>query len=295
MQVDLINFYAEDGVLLNGFIAKANSKKIVIATHGMSSNCFKCRERIIAEKCLENNISFFGYNNRGSELVKYLKQNKNGNEKKLLGGTSYEIPTDAYFDIKGAICKALELGYNEIYLQGHSLGSTKIVYTYNKLKKEKAEILNNIKGIILLSLVDIPRSLKIYLNSNFNKMLELAEHKEKNNELLDIMPKESFIHPISVKTFLKYARDNEDINFAKYNQKEYDFKELNNIEIPLFMRWGNSNEMIEQPADELVSMLDSKIINNCKDINYIAGADHGYTEKEELLASQIIEFLNKIK
>ena len=27
MQVDLIDFYAEDGVLLNGFISKANSKK----------------------------------------------------------------------------------------------------------------------------------------------------------------------------------------------------------------------------------------------------------------------------
>ena len=53
MQVDLIDFYAEDGVLLNGFISKANSKKILIATHGMSSNCFKTRERIIAEKCLE--------------------------------------------------------------------------------------------------------------------------------------------------------------------------------------------------------------------------------------------------
>ncbi len=295
MKVDLIDFYAEDGVLLNGFIAKANSKKILIATHGMSSNCFKTRERVIANKCLENDISFLGYNNRGSELVRYLKQNQDGKERKLLGGTSYEDPTDAYFDIKGAINKALELGYNEIYLQGHSLGCTKIVYTYNKLKNEKSEILKHIKGIILLSLVDIPRSLKIYLNSNFSQMLKLAEEKEKNHELFDIMPKESFIHPISVKTFLKYSRDNDDINFAQYNQNNYDFKELNNIDIPLFMRWGNSNEMIEQSADDLVSILNSKIINKFKNINYIDGADHGYTGKEEMLASQIISFLNEIK
>ncbi len=295
MQVDLIDFYTEDGIILNGFIAKSNSKKILIATHGMSSNCFKTRERVISSKCLENDISFFGYNNRGSELVRYLKQNQNGKERKLIGGTSYENPIDAYFDIKGAIAKALELGYNEIYLQGHSLGCTKIVYTYNKLKEEKSELLNYIKGIILLSLVDIPRSLKIYLDSNFSTMLKLAEEKEKKSELFDIMPKESFIHPISVKTFLKYSRDNEDINFAKYNQKDYNFKELNNISIPLFMRWGNSNEMIEQSADDLASMLNSKIMNNFKDINYIDGADHGYTGKEEILASQIVNFLNKIK
>lgn len=295
MQVDLIDFYAEDGVLLNGFIAKASSKKILIATHGMSSNCFKSRERIIASKCLEKNISFLGYNNRGSELVKYLKQNQDGKERKLFGGTSYEDPTDAYFDIKGAINKALELGYKDIYLQGHSLGCTKIVYTYNKLKEENSELLNYIKGIVLLSLVDIPRSLKIYLNDNYNQMLKLAEEKEQRGELLDIMPKESFIHPISVKTFLKYSRDNEDINFAKYHETAYEFKELNNINIPLFMRWGNSNEMIEQSADDLVSMLNSKIKNDFKDINYIDGADHGYTGKEELLATQIVNFLNKIK
>lgn len=295
MQVDLIDFYAEDGVLLNGFIAKANSKRVVIATHGMSSNCFKTRERTIAEKCLENNISFFGYNNRGSELVKYIKKNQGEKEIKLFGGTSYEDPTEAYFDIKGAILKALELGYTDIYLQGHSLGCTKIVYTYNKLKEENSEVLNNIKGIILLSLVDIPRALKIYLNSNFNNMLKLAEEKEARNELYDIMPKESFIHPISVKSFLKYAKYNKDIDFVKYSEESYDFKELNNIDVPLFMRWGNVNEMIEQPADELVLILNKKVLNNVKDINYIDGADHGYTGKEEILASEIVNFLDNIK
>lgn len=295
MQVDLIDFYAEDGVLLNGFISKANSKKILIATHGMSSNCFKIRERIIAEKCLENNIAFFGYNNRGSELVKYIKKNQNEKEIKLLGGTSYEDPEESYFDIKGAILKALELGYTDIYLQGHSLGSTKCFYTYNKLKEENSYILNNIKGIILLSLVDIPKILKIYLNTNFNNMLKLAEEKEANKQIYDIMPKESFIHPISVKTFLRYAKYNEKINFARYSESNYNFDELNNINIPIFMRWGNLNEMIEQKADDLVSMLSNKINNSKKDINYIDGADHGYTGKEEVLATEIVKFLENIK
>lgn len=295
MQVDLIDFYAEDGVLLNGFISKANSKKILIATHGMSSNCFKTRERIIAEKCLENNIAFLVYNNRGSELVKYIKKNQNKKEIKLLGGTSYEDPEESYFDIKGAILKALELGYTDIYLQGHSLGSTKCVYTYNKLKEENSYILNNIKGIILLSLVDIPKILKIYLNTNFNNMLKLAEEKDANKQIYDIMPKESFIHPISVKTFLRYAKYNEKINFARYSESNYNFDELNNINIPIFMRWGNLNEMIEQKADDLVSMLSNKINNSKKDINYIDGADHGYTGKEEVLATEIVKFLENIK
>lgn len=295
MKVDLIDFYAEDGVLLNGFIANASSKKVVIATHGMSSNCFKTREKVIAEKCLENDIAFFSYNNRGSELVKYMYQVKDGKKYKLLEGTSYENPEEAYFDIKGAILKAIELGYTEIYLQGHSLGCTKNVYTYNKLKNENSQLLAYIKGVVLLSLIDIPRTLKIYLNENFDNMLKIAEEKEEKNQLYDIMPKESFIHPISVKTFLKYAKYNEDINFAQYANKEYTFNEINNIDVPLFMRWGNQNEMIEQPAEKLINTLNRKILNAKKDINYIDGADHGYTGKEDILAIQIVKFLNNIK
>lgn len=295
MKVDLIDFYAEDGILLNGFVANASSKKVVIATHGMSSNCFKEREKTIAEKCLENNIAFFSYNNRGSELIKYVTANKDGKTIKLLGGTTYENPIDGYYDIKGAISKALELGYDEIYLQGHSLGCTKTVYTYNKLKEENSELLKKIKGVILLSLVDIPKTLKIYLNENFNNMLKLAEEKELRDEIYDIMPKESFIHPISVKTFLKYAKYNQDINFARYSEESYNFDELNNIETPLFMRWGNLNEMIEQTADNLVDRLNQKILNKEKDINYIDGADHGYTNNYEVLAEEIVNFLNNIK
>lgn len=295
MNVDLIDFYAEDGVLLNGFIANTSSQKIVIATHGMSSNCFKYRERVIAEECLKNDIAFLGYNNRGSELVKYMYKNQNGKKTKLIEGTSYEDPEEAYFDIKGAILKAIDLGYTQIYLQGHSLGCTKTIYAYNKLKEENSEILNNIKGIILLSLVDIPRTLKIYLNENFNKILKFAEEKEIENQLYDIMPKESFIHPISVKTFLKYAKYNSKINFAQYGNKEYKFEELNNIEVPLFMRWGNQNEMIEQDAKKLVDLLNEKILNHAKDIGYIDGADHGYTGKEEILGKEILNFIKNIK
>ena len=107
------------------------------------------------------------------------------------------------------------------------------------------------------------------------------------------MPKDAFIHPISVKSFLRYARDNKEINFAKYSEDD-EFEKINNIDVPLMMRWGNSNEMIMQQADELVKMMNEKIKNNRKDIDYIDGADHGYTEKEDILAEQIINFIKNI-
>ena len=80
----------------------------------------------------QNNIDYFCFNNRGSELVRYIQKDINGEKEKLLGGTTYEDVLEGYEDIVGAILKLRELGYKEIYLQGHSLGCTKIVYTYNE-------------------------------------------------------------------------------------------------------------------------------------------------------------------
>ena len=54
------------------------------------------------------------------------------------------------------------------------------------------------------------------------------------------------------------------------------------------------NEMIEQDAKELAELVNRKINNNKKDINYIDGADHSYTRKEKELADQIVKFLSNI-
>ena len=78
------------------------------------------------------------------------------------------------------------------------------------------------------------------------------------------MPKESFIHPVSVKTFLRYARDNKEIDFAGYG-RDTKLEKLNNIDVPLFMRWGNDNEMILQRAEELVDIVNNILKNENKD------------------------------
>lgn len=290
--MEKVDFLATDGIELSGILynGKEKNKKIILSIHGMASNCMKTRDTIIAKNANENNIDYFCFNNRGSEIVKYISKNINGKKEKQLAGTAYEDVLESYEDIVGAILKLKELGYKDIYLQGHSLGCTKIVYTYNELLEEKeTDILNSIKGVILLSLIDIPMAIKVYTGEKFEKYLKLAEEKENK---LELMPTSSFIHPISVKTFLRYARDNKDIDFAKYG-KDNELKKLNNIKAPLFMRWGNDNEMILQKADELVSMVSNLIQNENKDINYIDGANHSYNEKEETLAKEIIEFIKK--
>ena len=287
--LERVYFNTEDEIELVGLLERPKNptKRVVISVHGMQSNCLKRREDILSKEISNAGVAYFAFNNRGAELMTYTR--KTTGEKILNGGSVYENVLDGYYDIKGAINKMLELGYTDIYLQGHSLGCTKIVYTYNKLKNENN--VKNIKGIMLLSLVDIPDCQKYDLGDKYAEMMEYAENKEKEGKLNDLMPIESFDHPICVRSYLRYFKYKKDIDFARFCDKDYNFKELNNIQIPLFLRWGNVHDLVLQNLSNLIEILKSKIQNEKLDIGYIDGADHGYTGKEETLAKEIISFI----
>ena len=287
--LERVYFNTEDEIELVGLLERPTNptKRVVISVHGMQSNCLKRREDILSKEISNAGVAYFAFNNRGAELMTYTR--KTTGEKVLNGGSVYEDVLDGYYDIKGAINKMLELGYTDIYLQGHSLGCTKIVYTYNKLKNENN--VKNIKGIMLLSLVDIPDCQKYDLGDKYAEMMEYAENKEKEGKLNDLMPIESFDHPICVRSYLRYFKYNKDIDFARFWDKDYNFKELNNIQIPLFLRWGNVHDLVLQNLSNLIEILKSKIQNEKLNIGYIDGADHGYTGKEETLAKEIISFI----
>ena len=292
--LEKVYFELEDKVELVGLLHRPENTtdEVVISIHGMQSNCFKKREDILAKVINNAGIAYFAFDNRGANLMCYTK--KTDGTKTLNGGSVYEDVLESYYDIKGAIEKMLELGYTKIHLQGHSLGCTKIVYAYNRLKKENYKNLENIQSIILLSLVDLVDLQKYDLGiDKYNKMLELAIEKEARGEEMELMPFDSFDHPISVKSYLRYYRDNQEIDFAKFNDNNYDFKEINNISIPLFLRWGE-NDLVVQKLDELIELLKNKINNPKLDIGYIKNTDHGYTNKEEVLGEEIKKFLKTV-
>ena len=93
-----IDFLATDGLKLNGLLYESNQKtdKVILSVHGMSSNCLKNREDILSKCMNQNNIDYFCFNNRGSELVRYIQKDINGEKEKVLGGTTYEDVLEGY-------------------------------------------------------------------------------------------------------------------------------------------------------------------------------------------------------
>lgn len=298
MKAEVVNFQATDGTSLYGLIYnhKDEKDKIIISTHGMGGNCFSKRDKEIASIVENEEIAVFVYNNRGTGIMTKMKKKDGDKEISFIAGAAQENVLEGYYDIKGAIEFAISLGYKKIYLQGHSLGSTKTVYTYNKLKEEQYKYLDNIVGVILLSLVDIPQAVidlwKI-TKEKVDEVFHLAKKMKDEGKGKSFMPEGSFIQPVSADEFYRLCVENDETNFAKYHDPNYQYEKLNNIEVPIFMRWGNDGELIAQDANELVSMLNKKIINNNKDIGFIDGADHSYHSYEKVLARQIIDFVKR--
>ena len=102
-----------------------------------------------------------------------------------------------------------------------------------------------------------------------DKYLKIAEEKAKKGEIMDLMPFKCFIHPISVRSYLQYAKDYQAIDFARFDDEDNEFEVLNKIEVPIFMRWGNVNELIKRDAKDLAEFMNGKIHNPNKDISYI--------------------------
>ena len=183
MRIEKIYFNTEDNAELFGLLHTSENqtdKEVVIAIHGMGSNCFKQRDDIIAQKLTSNNISYFSFNNRGFGLVNKIIKNGSG----ILQGTAFEDVKDSYYDIVSAIKLMASKGYEKIHLQGHSLGSTKSVYVYNKLlQNNETKILNKISSVILLSLVDLTSVMQFLVKNSDEDVIKIAKEKEAEKQL----------------------------------------------------------------------------------------------------------------
>lgn len=294
MQIEKVYFSSVDNLNLIGLLhtPKKKTKTVVISIHGITSNCLKRRDDILAKKCTDLGIAYFCFNNRGHEVI--CTYDKITDNDMHFYGSGAESVYDAYYDIKGAIIEMKEREYTNIILLGHSMGCTKIVYTYNEfLQSNETNILESIKGIILLSMVDIPTALKEFLGKDYKKIISYFQLLKKRGKGDRLVVLDGGTPPVRPNTILEYVEDNKKIDFAKFGDNRTSFKELNNIKVPLFMRWGNVNEFIFQSPDEIVNKLNEKIKNENKDISYIKGANHNYTGKEEELAEEMEKFIKK--
>ncbi|MCL5783975.1 MAG: alpha/beta fold hydrolase [Patescibacteria group bacterium] len=283
LKAKIVRLQTKDNLELQGLLFETEqpTKSAVIHIHGWTGNFY---ENIflehIAQGLIDKSFSFLTFNNRGAGFVQeFMKKNGSNIEYAKLGG-SLERFEDCLIDIESAVNFMQSLGYNNLYLQGHSTGSQKAAYYASQTKTD-------IKGLILLEPTDDPAVTKKDLGSRYKEALGIArEYIDSGNPQKAMPDWIPFGVELSAQRFLSLA-DPKSAEGQLFHFSD-DLNELKRINCPILAVYGAKTQYQENPASALeilsqqLPAVTTKLIDN---------ADHWFRRYEDELKSIIIEWL----
>lgn len=291
----LVQIKTEDGPVLPGLLYEApKSKKVAIHLHGNGSTSvfYHDDQRDEQVKAMrEKGISFLLFNNRGANYIKTLDIKKKGKVERKRFGMAYEKIKDCIQDIDGAIATLEKMGYREFYLIGESTGANKIcVYNYYKPK-------NKVSKYILLGGGD---DTGIYYDmlgkAKFYKLLQKAQAKIKEMKGDDIVA-ELLPTIFSYTGFYDTANPDGDYNVFPFSEvikkhklsKKTLFRHFKSLNKPTLVIYGEKDEYAWGDVSKVVSILKEQKPEFA--YNIIAGADHGFSNKQKELSKHMVQWL----
>ena len=284
MREELIRINSIDGIEQPGilYMPDNDTDKIVIHVHGLCGNFYENRFLdTLAKTYIDKDYAFLTFSNRGRGFINELLK---GNDCIVMWGC-LERFKDCILDIDGVLNRVRDKGYKNIILEGHSYGCNKVIYYFNR-KKDK-----DISKIILLSPCDIPSEWKKFLNE---EEYETAKSKStrlvnegKGKELIDFSVMAN--GKIAAETYYYDFLSGGENDFIRYvDSMDGKSKELNDINIPTLVIFGDNDECVLTSPIEIVKWYLENNIVDCN-IQIISGADHLFNGKYEELSKIIKE------
>lgn len=286
MKNKLVQVVTSDGLYIHGYYSPSSDKKyVVLHIHGSEGNFYENNFVHVLTKELENsNIGFLTVNTRGNGKDTEFNT-VNGDYRRI--GTKYELLEEAHLDISAWLNFLISEGYENMFLQGHSLGTMKAVrYLFEGEHKDK------VNKLILLSPFDKKGMMKV---NDLEKLLSIASDKVNEGKGKEIVTKEFGDMELSYNTFISWYKQDELGRVFEFSSPNYDFPVLKSIDIPTKIIVGSKDEYFyvsdkKHPKKAMNILLN--YIPNCKGI-IIKDAVHSFKPHEEMMAKEVISFVLK--
>lgn len=287
---NLVQTATEDELVLSGLFSEGDtSKLLVIHIHGFEGDFFtRVFVHTIAFALEQQNIAFLSVQTRGM-ASDYLFQTTSAKWKRC--GSHFELHEDAHYDIDAWIKFALERGYNNIILQGHSLGTMKVIRYLFQGKQP-----NVVTKLILLAPFDNIFMAESFGEKKWRENVKRAKQKVAEGKGEEIMPKEYWDIELSYQTYVTWLDENEYTHMFNFYDKSYSFPILNKIQIPVQVIVGTSDEYLHGSNPEHPEEAMEIMKKHIKDFSYllIEGANHGYVGYEQKVADEVVKFVTKV-
>jgi len=208
--------------------------------------------QVLSEKFLENGISMLSVNNRGAYVYDPYEQT----------GLAVEKFEDCVKDLDAWIELALEKGYTDIILSGHSLGAEKAVY-YMAKGKYAAKV----KKLVLLApanstgypVFDQDGERSIRNKRRLNQLLKEAVQLINENKGGQFLPQDAYagIAPKSAESFVDFfGPDSELAKALPFHTGKLEL--FSKIKIPILAIIGDEEEYTGIPEDQALKLIEKE-------------------------------------
>ena len=290
MKITFQRIYTSDGIELHGilYMPIEKTQRVLLHIHGMGGNFYENKFiDYLTQTLTDSGIAFCVFNNRGAELVKdFIKIPENST---VRIGSAYEKFEDCLIDIKTYIDYLEHLGFDNIHLSGHSLGSPKVAYYVSKTGDKRIRSISFISPSDMLGLV---RQNKKSFQEDLTEARKLVENNE-GNKLLSRQVWDQY--PISANTYLSLFEDNSEASIFNFYNLEDSFEVLKKIKVPVFAIMGRKDDALVVSIEETFSKL-KLVLSSCPlvETKILGEATHGYRGYEQLLADEIKKWINAL-
>jgi len=265
----LIRFDATDGVALAGLLFEPpRARGAIVWLHGTGgASIFEsARTNQLARVFNDYRLAFFPFNNRGAYYVRRAGRQ--------FGGSAFERIRECVRDIDGAIGELRRRGYKDFTLAGHSTGANKIA-VYDHYRKR-----NHAKRYVLVAGADDAGLLYEELGpQKFRAFLKKAPSMRNA-----LMPGRM----MTWRAFYDMANPNGDYNVFPFHpaiRGRRPFRYIRAIKKPSLYIYGELDEF------GFDTRLLSKQVGERSEIVVIQDADHGFSGKEDELATRIADWV----
>lgn len=284
MDIDFVRFKVSDEVELQGWLSKGDGETAALHVHGMGGNGYENNFLDnLREMYTGLGVAFFAFDNRGRGIVSDFRQGEGWKH----GGSCFEIFEESIYDIEGALRFLKSQGYTKFILQGHSLGSSKIVH-YIVTKQP-----SNIEKVVLLAPTDMVAWAGVDPDheQNLIKAKQLLS-EGKGEELVGAQCWPLDKTPLSAQAYV--SKSDAGTAVDTYGVRNDGKSPIGQVTQPTLIPYGSEDIGIVHPfgsMDVFKSRLD-KIKNPNTELVTIDGSAHSFRGYENKLARLVERFIS---
>lgn len=288
--MEIVKATTEDGLKLSGLYFKPAepAEKIIIHIHGMAgdpySNAFL---PAMFSGYPAAGVAFLSVENRGTHSVTQFNTTTGGIR---LVGDAYEKFEDCVYDIAAWVNLAKQLGYTEIWLQGHSLGCSKVAYYVSKVAQ------SGVVGLLLVSPSDmLGWNLAPAMIADHEFLLNEAKQLQAQGKGLTILSKlldgET---PVCAGTYVSLFGEGAGDAIFNFGNPELGYETLRNTAVPVLAFTGTDDAGVTSSSEPLKAMhiLEQELVQSPRKKTVIyEGAKHDFAGFGERIVQEVLSFI----